>query len=105
FFTVRVPSLSSSISLHIALPIYPIARRSRPSVYRWLAAFLGGVAHVAGLNAPQARLDRRPRRGRAFGRKHRHRRGQARHVPQRADRKSTRLNSSHVNTSYAVFCL
>src|SRR3712207_8479223 len=26
-------------------------------------------------------------------------------IPQPADRKSTRLNSSHANTSYAVFCL
>src|SRR3712207_6877809 len=26
-------------------------------------------------------------------------------VPRRADRKSTRLNSSHANISYAVFCL
>src|SRR3712207_8175914 len=26
-------------------------------------------------------------------------------VPGRADRKSTRLNSSHANISYAVFCL
>src|SRR5690606_40987305 len=26
-------------------------------------------------------------------------------VPERADRKSTRLNSSHVKISYAVFCL
>src|SRR3712207_7891880 len=25
--------------------------------------------------------------------------------PERADRKSTRLNSSHANISYAVFCL
>src|SRR3712207_7729234 len=28
-----------------------------------------------------------------------------RHVAKRADRKSTRLNSSHANISYAVFCL
>src|SRR3989442_5838483 len=28
-----------------------------------------------------------------------------RHRPPRADRKSTRLNSSHVRISYAVFCL
>src|SRR3712207_7239155 len=28
-----------------------------------------------------------------------------RHVPGRPDRKSTRLNSSHANISYAVFCL
>src|SRR5690625_5946585 len=27
------------------------------------------------------------------------------HVPGKADRKSTRLNSSHVAISYAVFCL
>src|SRR3712207_8509802 len=33
-------------------------------------------------------------------------RGPDRHVPQGAlDRKSTRLNSSHANISYAVFCL
>src|SRR3712207_7521505 len=28
-----------------------------------------------------------------------------RRAPDRADRKSTRLNSSHANISYAVFCL
>src|SRR3712207_7144828 len=27
------------------------------------------------------------------------------HVPERRDRKSTRLNSSHANISYAAFCL
>src|SRR6476620_7881295 len=32
-------------------------------------------------------------------------RDRARDGPGRADRKSTRLNSSHANTSYAVFCL
>src|SRR6266542_5056243 len=31
--------------------------------------------------------------------------GRPRAVPQRADRKSTRLNSSHGSISYAVFCL
>src|SRR3712207_8126209 len=31
--------------------------------------------------------------------------GGAGHGPRRADRKSTRLNSSHANISYAVFCL
>src|SRR3712207_7401723 len=34
------------------------------------------------------------------------RRGQLRHAERdRVDRKSTRLNSSHANISYAVFCL
>src|SRR3712207_7373466 len=31
--------------------------------------------------------------------------GQRRRAPHVADRKSTRLNSSHANISYAVFCL
>src|SRR5947209_17378790 len=34
-----------------------------------------------------------------------HRRRIARHGPPPPDRKSTRLNSSHANISYAVFCL
>src|SRR5437773_3720273 len=34
----------------------------------------------------------------------RHDRGQKRH-PNQGDRKSTRLNSSHITISYAVFCL
>src|SRR5690606_41981464 len=37
---------------------------------------------------------------RPLGRGHR-----ARHAAPRGDRKSTRLNSSHVKISYAVFCL
>src|SRR3712207_7685651 len=56
---------------------------------------------------------RRPPRGRGAGGerrgrdpRHRRRRGAA-GVPQQngEDRKSTRLNSSHANISYAVFCL
>src|SRR5690349_23102869 len=45
--------------------------------------------------------DRAPHRRR--GQAHRDRRVRAR--PQAPDRKSTRLNSSHVEISYAVFCL
>src|SRR3712207_8306348 len=47
--------------------------------------------------------ERRPRRGHGglvLRQRHRH----ERHV-QPLDRKSTRLNSSHANISYAVFCL
>src|SRR5258708_18448313 len=40
--------------------------------------------------------------GRDRNRAHRHRRH---HIAARADRKSTRLNSSHQIISYAVFCL
>src|SRR5207249_9100364 len=45
---------------------------------------------------PQRRGQHRP----AHGGRPRHRRGHG-----RVDRKSTRLNSSHVSISYAVFCL
>src|SRR5690625_6807367 len=45
--------------------------------------------------------------GRTSGNRWRHRRGSApaRPADRRTDRKSTRLNSSHVAISYAVFCL
>src|SRR3970282_2659587 len=39
-----------------------------------------------------------PRRPRAHA-------GRRRHARSRSDRKSTRLNSSHITISYAVFCL
>src|SRR3712207_6991302 len=45
------------------------------------------------------------RRGRAGGADRRHRRLLPGVGGKRADRKSTRLNSSHANISYAVFCL
>src|SRR5947209_12118471 len=41
----------------------------------------------------------------AFRFLHAHHRGLAERPPSRPDRKSTRLNSSHANISYAVFCL
>src|SRR5438067_6776975 len=70
----------STLSLHDALPIFPAGRaggRSAPI-----------VRSAAGRRvAAAARACRRPRAG--GGR----------------DRKSTRLNSSHVSISYAVFCL
>src|SRR5258707_11543631 len=45
--------------------------------------------------APPPRRDRRPPRSP----------GSRRRLPGLRDRKSTRLNSSHANISYAVFCL
>src|SRR3712207_7264763 len=57
---------------------------------------------------PRARLPRRaqrpPRHGRGARRDPRRRRGGGEDEGRR-DRKSTRLNSSHANISYAVFCL
>src|SRR5690606_41978498 len=90
----------SSLSLHDALPISPhedslgvppprlTPRRGRPP--------LG------------SRLRRSARRGRAPGRSPRRaaRSASSCRAPHaHPDRKSTRLNSSHVKTSYAVFCL
>src|SRR5437773_9449416 len=45
-----------------------------------------------------------PQRGRSQRRRARLRAGQV-HRPSDGDRKSTRLNSSHITISYAVFCL
>src|ERR1035441_2691551 len=45
------------------------------------------------------------RSGERRWRPHRHRSGHARKARRQSDRKSTRLNSSHLGISYAVFCL
>src|SRR5690606_41924117 len=96
FVCARRPcSAFSTLSLPDALPIFlhrVRARRRR-----------GRGAHADGLDLAEPRhgLHRRrvPR-----GRRCRPCRGSARSSPS-ADRKSTRLNSSHVKISYAVFCL
>src|SRR5204863_9175333 len=77
-----------SLSLHDALPIcLRDARFGSPNTTR---DFIGLQIHTGLVFVP--------------------RRGVARHknesrVNLESDRKSTRLNSSHVETSYAVFCL
>src|SRR5690606_39574049 len=84
------------LSLHDALPISPLA---------WLAATLdraddpvegeAQVAADAGCGSLHAAFSvGGGRRARSRDRR-----------PDREDRKSTRLNSSHVKISYAVFCL
>src|SRR3712207_8832774 len=79
FFNDTATTEIYTLSLHDALPIYP-APRADP-------AGRAAAAH----DHPGGRGDRA-----------RHRVDQ---LPQRSDRKSTRLNSSHANISYAVFCL
>src|SRR5690606_40648033 len=71
-----------TLSLHDALPIYHELhgdpRSIRPFRIRRVAAVAAEIARIAGLG----------------------------HIRfPRTDRKSTRLNSSHVKISYAVFCL
>src|SRR3989442_7670916 len=53
----------------------------------------------------QRRRGGRPRRRRRLRGHRRHRRCRRGEPPVWLDRKSTRLNSSHVRISYAVFCL
>src|SRR5256885_6464325 len=87
FFNDTATTEIYTLSLHDALPI---SRASRSTRRRRDAAPCGVRAGSA----------RRPRRGRAGGgTRTASRRRRTR------DRKSTRLNSSHLVISYAVFCL
>src|SRR5690606_40644973 len=77
-------------SLHDALPIFTAEAKSYAAQVPTIDAALDGVtaAEVALITSA-------------------HTQGQATELPELAeqDRKSTRLNSSHVKISYAVFCL
>src|SRR3712207_8081522 len=97
FLMIRRPPRSTLFSLHDALPIW------RPRIVLQHQETPGLVAHDVGAadmrigaerHAPSLHL--RPEGGvaqHALGGDH------------AVDRKSTRLNSSHANISYAVFCL
>src|SRR5690606_41871599 len=83
FFCVTPTTASVALSLHDALPIFH--RRSRNGFRDAEADAVSGCSISARISTVSAR------------------RGPGRHGGE--DRKSTRLNSSHVKTSYAVFCL
>src|SRR3712207_7167481 len=93
FFNDTAPTEIYTLSLHDAFPIWADLGHvvgggpgQRPPAR--------GVAYLGHAGAPPApRHPPRARPGQRLG-----------HVP-RTDRKSTRLNSSHANISYAVFCL
>src|SRR5439155_22712395 len=85
FFTAPPTTETYTLSLHDALPIY----RSLP---------LAKDGQIQGKIAERDRAD-----GRAHG--HERIRAVKRGQREKSDRKSTRLNSSHVAISYAVFCL
>src|SRR5690606_40988900 len=88
-FYYTAPTVLYTLSLHDALPI--LAECRAPEILR-LQAGLAEVALAADVDAPD-------RAGRPLQARHHAERSQ------RIDRKSTRLNSSHVKISYAVFCL
>src|SRR5204863_9927306 len=90
FFTDTSTTEIYTLSLHDALPISLRAKRNRfkDSRQRRIMARRSGIASPF----------------RPIG-KTRTCRVIAAHIFERPDRKSTRLNSSHVEISYAVFCL
>src|SRR3712207_7823028 len=91
FFNDTATTEIYTLSLHDALPIYRAgapARPPRPGPRRLGAA----EDHVPGGRRPRAAAE--PADG-----------GPRPVAGARRDRKSTRLNSSHANISYAVFCL
>src|SRR5690606_41335089 len=89
--------LSSPLSLHDALPISArhlgVCRFRRAGVISLLADYYYSLPRISCHRAAQPCGQRRP-----------HHRGGSMGEAQK-DRKSTRLNSSHVKISYAVFCL
>src|SRR5207302_10652181 len=90
------PSANYTLSLHDALPIYPIG----------LAAKLDDLAPRHGDAFLAVEHHRRQHQdGRVDEERDGQRHGGVDRVEADGDRKSTRLNSSHVKISYAVFCL
>src|SRR5205814_4061634 len=107
FFNVTATTEIYTLSLHDALPIFcpagqtltrkQLARKDRAVIY-------AAQPEVCGACALKGRCTARSRR---FVTRHLHE-AALQGMDQRAtseDRKSTRLNSSHLGISYAVFCL
>src|SRR3712207_8207643 len=92
FFNDTATTEIYTLSLHDALPISSNSGRSTPGVGRLIMATSAraGLENVVAAESALAEID-----GDA---------GSLRYAGY-ADRKSTRLNSSHANISYAVFCL
>src|SRR5256885_12117687 len=81
-----------------------IRRPPRSTLFPYTTLFRSSVGYAAGC-AAGCGLSIQPlsRRGGRSGRRRASRR--ARRIGEQGDRKSTRLNSSHLVISYAVFCL
>src|SRR5207249_9845279 len=95
FFTAPAPTVTSPLSLHDALPICGLGLLYAPDPSSQAACTIGGnVAENAG--GPHCLK---------YGVTLNHVVALKVVLPNGEDRKSTRLNSSHVSISYAVFCL
>src|SRR5437899_8445527 len=89
FFNYTTTTQIYTLSLHDALPISACSSGFEKS---WASRIRSTASHPSiGRSAWRASTSARNRR--------------ARRNPWRRDRKSTRLNSSHLGISYAVFCL
>src|SRR5690606_42108602 len=98
------PTATSTLSLHDALPIYDVGPRSEGLGFQRLHVKIGG--HFSGDNSSDVLFQGNANHPLFLTQKHSNDRliGIPRNLLNR-DRKSTRLNSSHVKISYAVFCL
>src|SRR5690606_39497098 len=102
FFTPTSTCEISPLSLHDALPILAAARDATGAgLDQHFQPAFGGIPHVSRRLRIRARAGFRRRTGLAD----RAESAAARNACMSPDRKSTRLNSSHVKISYAVFCL
>src|SRR5205807_9811081 len=101
FHDPSTPALST-LSLHDALPILAAAA----SAHHFRAHHAeAGVGLLLDRLLARRRVEGRPAAARVVLRVGDEQLGSAARAVVRADRKSTRLNSSHLVISYAVFCL
>src|SRR5204863_9448878 len=103
FFFCNAPAPTDiyTLSLHDALPISPRPVRPQPSPSRKVQRYSRTVLLLLRLLRRLRQKSRSTNCGDLCPRSSR----LAGHSFQTPDRKSTRLNSSHVEISYAVFCL
>src|SRR5699024_12363131 len=94
FFTATATPSVYTLSLHDALPISRMERLGGAAVRRAVAQHDAGAGELLRLGLdPRLLIVEAAAQRLAHG------------LRQAEDRKSTRLNSSHVSISYAVFCL
>src|SRR5439155_15605961 len=98
FFNDTATTEIYTLSLHDALPISPRFAALRSEARREAHRRDRGVSEACG--GPETTAD-----GRGDARRRGPLHAHARRARRDRDRKSTRLNSSHVAISYAVFCL
>src|SRR3712207_8118176 len=102
------------MSIHVTFLFFflMIRRPPRSTLFPYTTLFRSRARPRGGTKRRRDDGRRRPRRERSRERRQRRRaarrsgrRGRGLHTVNPIDRKSTRLNSSHANISYAVFCL